>query len=383
MILDASLLIEKNYRKNRKRIKKVSTHGEYVIECFSEEQSSLELFNILSEVKSVIKAYGASCSKIILLIRTFNPRDKLVYILLESILYTIVNIYHKQIDMRIGSFDYNINTWGWVYTPSCKIAQVGYDNEFNLYFQNDFSKNHYRKVLTDPYDEEAPARLVTDIKTFLDRFHMRDEFDGKLAYTIGELADNALCHAHTPCLIDIDITEKDYMAENSDDVYYAVNVVVLNFSEKFLYDDIIEKIEHKYYKADSRYTYVEEAYENHSKHFGKNYGKEDFYLISTFQDEISGRPNESYSGGTGLPELVRTLEEYADEDFCYVLSGHKSLLFRKEMLNFTADGWIGFNVAGNFLEEIPDTACLSSSYTLLPGTGYNFMLIFKGEQDGE
>lgn len=174
MILDASLLIEKNYRKNRKRIKKVSTHGEYVIECFSEEQSSLELFNILSEVKSVIKAYGASCSKIILLIRTFNPRDKLVYILLESILYTIVNIYHKQIDMRIGSFDYNINTWGWVYTPSCKIAQVGYDNEFNLYFQNDFSKNHYRKVLTDPYDEEAPARLVTDIKTFLDRFHMRD-----------------------------------------------------------------------------------------------------------------------------------------------------------------------------------------------------------------
>lgn len=383
MILDASLLIEKNYRKNQKRIKKVSAHGEYVIECFSEEQSSLELFNILSEVKSVIKAYGTRCSKIILLIRTFNPRDKLVYILLESILYTIVNIYHKQIDMRIGSFDYNINTWGWVYTPSCKIAQVGYDNEFNLYFQNDFSKNHYRKVLTDPYDEEAPARLVTDIKTFLDRFHMRDEFDGKLAYTIGELADNALCHAHTPCLIDIDITEKDYMAENSDDVYYAVNVVVLNFSEKFLYDDIIEKIEHKYYKADSRYTYVEEAYENHSKHFGKNYGKEDFYLISTFQDEISGRPNESYSGGTGLPELVRTLEEYADEDFCYVLSGHKSLLFRKEMLNFTADGWIGFNVAGNFLEEIPDTACLSSSYTLLPGTGYNFMLIFKGEQDGE
>lgn len=181
MILDASLLIEKNYRKNRKRIKKVSTHGEYVIECFSEEQSSLELFNILSEVKSVIKAYGASCSKIILLIRTFNPRDKLVYILLESILYTIVNIYHKQIDMRIGSFDYNINTWGWVYTPSCKIAQVGYDNEFNLYFQNDFSKNHYRKVLTDPYDEEAPARLVTDIKTFLDRFHMRDALNELVA----------------------------------------------------------------------------------------------------------------------------------------------------------------------------------------------------------
>lgn len=384
MLLDASLLIEKNYKKNRTRIRKVSSNGEYFIDCQSQEQTSLELLQILSEIKAVIKAYGGSCRKIILLFRIFNPRDKLVYILLECILYTIMNAYHKQVDMRVGGLDLNINTEGWRYTPSCAIAQFGYNNEFNLYFQNDFAKNHYRKVLTDPTDVEAPARLVTDIKTFLDRFHMRDEFDGKLAYTIGELADNALCHAHTPCLIDIDITEKDYQATDSEDVYYAVNVVVLNFGEKCLYNDIIEKIEHKYYKTDSRYIYVEEAYKKQSMHFDKKYGKEEFYLVSTFQDEISGRPNESYSGGTGLPELIRTLEEYADEDFCYVLSGHSSLLFKKEMLNFDEDGWIGFNSFGNFLEEIPDTTCIDSSYTFLPGTGYNFMLIFKGDQqDGE
>lgn len=384
MLLDASLLIENNYKKNQKRIKSITGDGVYFIECLSIEQTSMELFQILSEVRTAIKVYGKRCKTIIVLIRRFNPRDKLVYILLESILYTIVNTYHKGIDFRIGQFDHNINTQGWLYTAPRKIVEWGYnENEFNLYFQNDFSKNHYRKVLTDPSDETAPAKLVTDIKTFLDRFHMKDEFDGKLAFTIGELADNALCHTQTPCLIDIDITERDYTSTDSNDIYYAINVVVLNFSEKFLYDDIIEKIEHKYYKEDSRYTVVEKAYQKHSEQFSKHYKKEDFYLISAFQDEISGRPNESYSGGTGLPELVRTLEEYAEEDFCYVLSGRNSLLFQKELLNFTKEGWIGFNQSGNYLEDIPNPNCLSTSYTLLPGTGYNFMLIFKGERDGQ
>lgn len=384
MLLDASLLIENNFRKNQKRIKKIADGGTYYIECPNKEQTSIELFQILSEVRSAIKVYGNRCQTIVVFIPVFNPRDKLVYILLESILYTIVNTYHKKIDLRVGQFNHNINTQGWLYTIPRKIVEFGYDErEFNLYFQNDFSRNHYRKVLTDPSDDTAPARLVTDIKTFLDRFHMKDEFDGKLAYTIGELADNALCHTQTPCLIDIDITEEDFTSTESEDIYYSVNVVVLNFSEKLLYDDIIQKIEHKYYKEDSRYTFVEEAYQKHSKQFCKGYKKEDFYLISAFQDEISGRPNESYSGGTGLPELIRTLEEYADEDFCYVLSGRNSLLFQKELLNFTQEGWIGFNQSGNYLEDIPNLNCLSTSYTHLPGTGYNFMLVFKGERDGE
>lgn len=383
MLLDAALLIEKNFKKNQKRLRTLSQDGIYYVECQNKEQTSLEIFQVLSEIHSTIKVYGARCHTIVIYIHVFNPRDKLVYILLESILYTLVNTYHKAIDLRIGEFKDNINTQGWWYTIPRRIVEFGFDErEFNLYFQNDFSKNHYRKVLTDPYDVEAPARLVTDIKTFLDRFHMKDEFDGKLAYTIGELTDNALCHAKSPCLIDIDITE-EYTLSDSEGVYYAVNVVILNFSEKLLYDDIIKKIEHKYYKEDSRYTIVQKAYQKHSERFCRNYKKEDFYMISAFQDEISGRPNESYSGGTGLPELVRTLEEFADKDFCYVLSGKNSLLFQKELLNFTKEGWIGFNQSGNYLEDIPDLSCLSTSYTHLPGTGYNFMLVFKGELDEE
>lgn len=81
MLLDASLLIEKNYKKNRTRIGRVSSNGEYFINCQSQEQTSLELLQILSEIKAVIKAYGRSCRKIILQFRIFNPRDKLVYIL--------------------------------------------------------------------------------------------------------------------------------------------------------------------------------------------------------------------------------------------------------------------------------------------------------------
>ncbi len=385
-LIDASHLIEKNYKKNQKRVIKLNKEGTAFVQCLAAEQSSLEIFQLLSDIHQVIKVYGSRCKKIVIAIGHFNPADKLVYILIESIVYTLLNVFNIEVGFFIKEFKHNINTAGWIYTPLKKAVEAGIiKSEFNLAFHNDFSKNHYRRVLRDPEDMEATSALVTDIKTFLNRFHMKDEFDNNFALVIGELVDNAFGHARTPCLVDIDITENDFKnADDQDDkVYYGINAVVLNYSDKCLYDDIMDKIEHKYYKDESRYKNVEKAYRYHKNFFQKGYSKEDFFLISAFQDEISGRPHESYSGGTGLPELVRTLEEAADGDYCYVLSGKNSLLFLKEYLDYSKEGWIGFNESGNYEEDIPDLDCISSSYTFLPGTGYNFMLVFEGEKDYE
>ena len=56
---------------------------------------------------------------------------------------------------------------------------------------------------------------------------MADEFKTTLASTVSELVDNALEHAVSDCLIDIDVTEHDHMLMNDNNLYYGVNVVDL------------------------------------------------------------------------------------------------------------------------------------------------------------
>ena len=257
--------------------------------------------------------------------------------------------------------------------------------QFNKRFKSTFVENHFRRMLSDINDDTAVSMLVTDIKTFLYKFHMKDEFDKNLALVVGELADNANDHAKTSCLVDIDITEADFMYKDIEDgkKYYAINIVVLNLGDKCLYDDIMDKIINRYYHNSSRYDVVREAYNYHRSNFGKSYNEKDFFIITSFQDQISGRANESNTGGTGLPELVRTLEEFADENYCYVLTGKNGLCFNKDVLNYTRDGWIGFNKRMDYKTDIPDADIFYRSDTYLPGTGYNFMLVFEGvDKDG-
>lgn len=376
-------LIEHNYNSKRRNSVKMNKKGEVCICCNSRHFDGSNFRALLSDIYYVIKVYGKACKKIVVAIPHFFPNDKMVYVLLESVFYTLLFVYGYEVDFLVQEYTYNINSVGFVDSALCRLAKDGLDkNAFQKDFNNYLARNHYRKVIVNNESDTAVSLMVTEIKTFLYRFHAREPFDKELAMMIGELVDNAFGHVQTSCLVDIDISDCDfeYKDDDSGKKYYSVNLCIINLGEKCIYDDIKDKILNEKYINSKRYDMVKKAYYMHRNFFNKLYNENKFFMISSFQDEISGRPNETTTGGTGLPEMVKNLEEYAFDDYCYVLSGKEMLLFKKNYLNYTSQGWIGFNRENDFINHEPETEILLKSETYVPGTGYNFMLVFEGEQ---
>lgn len=383
---EISKFIDCNYDQKKKWRAMYVTEDEkgLAIVCSSKSLSSLEIRSILTDIKHIIsaKAVLGKYDTLYIVIPEFNPNDKLVYILLEHIVYSLSKDYGYKVNLKIRDFTSNINTRGFFSTPLGILAQ-GIYNEDHFAREHMFSinKNHYRRIIKKNGNEMDTSNMLSEIKTFLFRFSMPDEFKSEFAKVVTELADNASEHGHADCCVDIDITEPDYKKnkENTDEYnYYGINVVVLNFSNTCLGDDIKYKIQNHCYSESERYDMVERAYQYHKKFFSKKrYCEEDFFNITVFQEKISGRRNESKSGGTGLAELIRNLQEYAYDDYCYVLTGDKGIFFKKNMLNFSEDKWIGFNDSNNYISDLPNDSVLFRSGTFLPGTGYNFMFIFK------
>ena len=306
--------------------------------CKSKEFGSVELRNMLTDVRHVLTVGRVGGSNdLYIVIPEFIPNDKLVYILLECMIYSLFNDYGYMVHFRVQNCKTNVNTRG---INDSVLADM-MDNkllsveQFNRKFFFAINNQHFRKVVrvTDN-NEDAPATILSEVKTFLYRFDIADEFKITLASTVSELVDNALEHAASDCLVDIDVTEHDRMLINDNNLYYGVNVVVLNFSDVNLGDHIGEKLKNTYYSDSKRYDKAKTAYNNQKKYFCKDYSETDFFNITSFQQDISGRKNESESGGTGLTELIRTLEEHAFENFCYVLSGNNGIIFEKSLLNF-------------------------------------------------
>lgn len=377
----------KNYDRNRKwkPMCALEESKSFVIVCNGKQISSIEIKQILTDIQHTIRARGilGQIDTIYINIPSFNPNDKLVYILLECIVYSLISIYGYNGQLRINEFIGNINTQGFLHTALGEMVQRNLSRD-EFYKEHWFSidKFHYRRIVKSDEDMMSTSNMLSEIKTFLCRFSMPEEFKSTFAKIITELVDNACEHAKADCLVDIDVTEPDYICtipELEETNFYGINVVVLNFSDKCLGDEIKEKIKNHYYKDSKRYDSVENAYVFHKTRFKKAYTEEDFFNITAFQEKISGRVNETKSGGTGLAELIKNLQEYAYEDYCYIMTGDKGLFFKKELLNYDENNWVGFNEDRNYLTNIPCKDALVRSHTYLPGTGYNFMFVFKEE----
>ena len=205
------------------------------------------------------------------------------------------------------------------------------------------------------------------------------EYTDKIAKVVAELADNAGEHTTSDCLIDIDVSKAPYHYQNDSSECYAVNTVVLNFSNKCLYEDVEHKIKNRDFQPDNRYDKIVEAYDYHKKFFCDSYNEQDFFTVASFQDKISGRSGETATGGTGLTELVKSLENYAFDHACYILSGRQGLLFYPELLEYNDENWVGFNEEKDFIHKQAHERAILRSETFFRGTAYNFTLIFKKE----
>ena len=114
---------------------------------------------------------------------------------------------------------------------------------------------------------------------------IQDGFGDEISKVISELADNACEHTKTDCLVDVFVSAPTYRKrEGGQENFYAIGIVVLNFSNKLLHEDIKKKIRDKDYSQSNRYNEVYRAYEVHKNFFSekKEYNEEDFFNIAVF-----------------------------------------------------------------------------------------------------
>lgn len=309
--------------------------------------------------------------------------DKLTYVFLECICYYLIcKGYPVQIFMNVKC---EIGIEGIGSSPLLLLNDTKLKSVrlFPEKFKKDIYGNHFRRIITS-YDMSTNiiGNIYTEIDTFLKIFEVTDDFRDKVALTIAELAGNAIEHAETDCLLDIDVTTAyEKKGDEKRRQYYGVNIAVVNFSKKLLGDDLNNKLLNSNDKnIQKRYAKVLEAYNYHSQYFDTEYLVEDFFNITSFQHKISGRKNvDGETGGTGLTLLIKSLQELSEAYRCYVISGNRCINFQHKFLEYDKDNWIGFNEDNNFFTAVPNKELVTECLIYMPGTAYNLNFVMKGD----
>lgn len=376
-MFECSNIIEQNAHK-LKRIPRLDKGGVVTVRFNGEDFNSTSLVTIFSQINAITSTYGRGCKKVIFQCSGFKPRDEFAYIMLECVLYTVKFKYGYEVELLMDKMFYTVEA------PGLRSSLLNYflpfsknDKLLQKKYRSDLTQTHFRRIVSAE-DESEVSLFMGDLKTFLKGLSVHPEYSEEVSNVVSELVDNACEHTGTDCLADIYVSKPTYKKIGEEGFYYVINFVVINFSEKCLYEDIKKKIENGEYPEESRYKTLKNAYEKHKSYFHTDgsYNEIDFFNIASFQDCISGRSYESKTGGTGLTELIKSLEEHAVEHTCYVLSGEQGIEFEPKYLVYN-DGWIGFNEEKDLFEHKPAQEALLRSAVNFLGTGYNFNLIVK------
>lgn len=379
--------LAKNRLDNSKQTKNLMLRKDnsIVIKFSGNEFGGKQIHTLLGKLNYIVKTYKRACHTIyILFYGIFSPKDKMTYILMEYIICMLYKEYGYDIIVRAAECSTTIDTDGLKGSLLdgllCGIMSM---DDFCRQFEKKLYYNHFRRLIKKDDDSFVICDLMFDVKHYLTNVAISPEDAARIAEIVSELVDNACEHADSDCLVDIDIPQEYYKAK--DDLtgeYYSVNICVVNFSDNCLGDNLKNKIINKRYKNHSRYAQLYLAYENHKKWFKEKYNEDCFFMISTFQNRISGRDKETETGGKGLTQLLTELETNVYNG--YVLSGGKVIMFIRELIEYNDDGWVGFNKKKDFINTIPDNEAISYSDTYLNGTGYNLTLIYRRQgHDGK
>lgn len=330
--------------------------------------------------------------KVLIQIEKANFDEKLLYILLECYLEHLIS--EHDIPVRI---EYNektsIITKGLLSMPMQLLKDGTYEHrkKFLAKFQNEIYKGHYRKVYEPPYDGnlEYLSQAMTDICIFLVNKGVDDGIATEIAEVVVELVGNANEHTNEKCLVDIDVADK-YLKKHGDPTqeYYGVNICVLNFSHILLGTQIQNKMCFNPIlmidpEKAPRYEQLKKAYLNHKKFFSEDYTEDDFFMLSAFQNKISGRVNDTLNGGTGLPQVIKSLESKSDNHACYVISGKRMMALRRDLLQYNDEMWLGMNKENDFIGHRPEAGVFGESQIFFPGTAFNLnFILFGRKHDG-
>lgn len=349
------------------------------------EFGAKQLLALISFVNGIHKKYPKVNIPIYLNFKEIEILDKLSYILLECICYSLIKDYHHAVSISWKPID-NIHTQGVFSSP---LALLNTENakrsqKFIEKFGFEIYKYHFRKVVAEgEADTNYLGNLQQQISSFLSTFYIEEDYIDDIVEMIGEIVGNAIEHAHSQCLLDIDVTTdhtKSIESVLQEGSYYGVNIVILNFSEVLFGDRIKERIKKDELQNNERYMQLSKAYSFHKEQFSDRYRFEDFCNIASMQHKISGDKSKGNAGGKGLTTLIRSLQEKSDKNSCYMLSGKRIVFFQKDVLQYDDDRWLGFNEECNFFSDVPHEKVINECIVEFPGTAYNLNFILKREE---
>jgi len=331
------------------------------------------LSRLYAAITTFFVKYNASHYIFCVSLGSFKFADKNVYIFFDMLAYYV---------LKEAKFDFEVSAR---YPETFDLQSVGFQNTalhnfminqqgvryienktnfINYYEQRlHLTNSWYRVSLTraDLAMSDIASEITTDIGCFLSNNKASDTTVENMLNVVAELISNTE-HNDGDCILDIDICAG------------FINVSFVNLFSGRMFDKLQEMFD-----ADTlspkAHEIIQAAIKYHAQHFTETYTQDDFYFISTFQEDITTR--QELSGGTGLTKIINVIAKEDENTYSYVLSGYNLLFLRK---GFLGDGGkeIGFNNPNDYYYATPDKAVLSKCNLYIPGVA--FQLIFKFEE---
>lgn len=337
-----------------------------------------EIKKLLGFFSTIEHKYGlAKLKYIIIYEKEVVFEDKLTIVLFECLLYDLRINKSKDVQLRLHA-KRTINTEELEY--SCLF--VGNNEELKDKFNFNLHNTHFRRVVSLKENDEnldSLSKIMGDITSFLKNCNIKSEYSSRASEIAIELLDNALDHSKSDCLIDIDVTQTPYTKYGDDkQQYQAVNIVVINFSDKLLGEDIKEILDNYNENCGQQFKKLLDYRNIHEEYFKEDYSIKEFYILSAFQNKITGRSEKALTGGRGLTKLIKGIQDYADTYKCYVASGSSVVFFVKDYIKQDENQWVGFNES-NCFNDAPSYDVIKKSPLNIIGTAYNLNFVFKKE----
>lgn len=353
--------------------------------------TSISLKHLVSNFKYLLKLPNIKI-KVILNFGKIRFADKITYLMLETIMYYMLTHTEYKFELHFEVDKRNINNIGFIESAIVKSLNndsiINKDIFLHNYEKTFYSNNIvYRRYLTENMlteKKEWPSIVGSEISYILGEICKDEDFIDSICEITTELLCNIMCHTDGDCLIHIDHSNTIIKKDSKGKSYLLVNIAIMNFSNKRIYDLIKAYIkENKYECNDPLYKKIYKAYENHKAFFDNNYNENDFFLITAFQNHVTSRNTKSGNGGTGLTKLIEEIINKTDDDYSYVLSGDNILFFKNEYLKLSDGKFIGFNKENDYFNYRPSEKVINKSQLYIPGSIYNLLLIKENEQNGE
>lgn len=271
----------------------------------------------------------------------------------------------------------------------------------NLFHENGFtyktSDNYIKKKKTNPMDIDdwvdkiyfrkivrndvmSPSILSSDLRTFFrtvncsKNFNLDSKQSNRIITAISELVSNVVEHTESKAIVYCAV-DNAYYQKKSD--CYTAAFCVLNLSEKKFYTDMLNFIKQNKGKVKLK---VFEVLKNHEHKFSEKYTLEHFCMVSNFQNNVIKENNEyDRTGGTGLPKFIKDIEEFINQECCYVASG-KNMLYLISKLTRFENNEVGFNADCNYCTDAPADCVTEVIPFDVSGTVFSMILILNREE---